>query len=120
MFIFQRSGHSTTHADVAEVWRVLLPEGSLPDAAKRFGPALVHDGTELSSGPTECHEVGVLFLYHRDEDQIDFLLGAKGALKENEERMLSFAIENLVGASIHDGEEPVNGWYWFDTLKKAG
>ena len=117
MFIFQRQSEPS---EVAEIWRVLLPEGAVPDAERRFGPALINEGTELKSGPPTCHEVGVLFLHHRDRGEVDFLIGAKGPLKPQEERALSFAVEQLVGAAIHDGEEPVNGWYWYDTLKRAG
>lgn len=113
MFTFLRSASSP-----AEVWLILLPENSRPNATKRFGAAVIYEGTEFKKGPPKCHEIGTLVVLRR-EREVEILVGGKNGLTAEEERMLSFQIESLVGAHVHEGSEPVQGWYWHDSLRPA-
>src|SRR5688572_26245744 len=96
MFTFMR-----TRNGAAEVWQILLAENSRSDAVKRFGPSLIHEGTEVKPGEhPKFHEVGTLFVMHR-EQEADILLAAKAGLASDEERMLWFQVEALVGGHLH-------------------
>lgn len=114
MFTFLRSSTTGT----AEVWLILLAEGSRPDAKKRFGAARIHEGTELKGAPPKCHEIGTLVLIHR-ADEVEVLVGGKNGLTPEEESMLSFQVEALAGRHVHAGGEPAQGWYLHDTLRNS-
>jgi len=113
MFTFLRTATGQT-----EMWEILLLEGSRPDCEKRFGPALRHEGTEPSPDqPLRFHEIGVLAVLHQDSGA-ELVVGGKNGLTDDERRTLDFQIEALVGAHVHDGDEPTPGWYWHDTLTR--
>ncbi len=115
MFTFQRIVTGS-----AEIWQILLLEAARPHAAERFGPAFLHEGTELAAGaPPRCHDVGVVAVLHQGAAS-HIVVAGKNGLTDEEQRALDFEIESLVGASHHDGwdDEPNPGWYYCDTLRR--
>ena len=110
MFIFSR-----TRTLPSEVWEILVALDSVPDAEKRFGPALrFRPGNDASD--IRYHDVGRLVLIGSENDKSEILLAYKELIPA-EQRVLDQEIERLVGHSVWDGgEEPVAGHFVHATL----
>ena len=107
MFYFQRERAGDT-----EVFSVLAPEGSLPNAEERFGPSLKFDHRVQ-----RFHDVGVVVLIHSDKNT-EFIVACKGSLDDSERAVFDQQLEMLAGHSVYEmGGEPENGWFWHDSLK---
>ena len=110
MFTFYR-----TRKAPAEFWDILVAKDSLPNAEKRFGPALMYRGSRAPEDMT-YHEVGKLSAIVT-EGETEFLMMHK-ELSDEEQRLLAQELELLFGQEVWDGaDETTKGFYLHATLK---
>ena len=107
MFHFHRSRTGST-----EIFDVIIPQDSLPDAESRFGKPLRFDHREQL-----FHEVGIVVFIH-DAAQTEYVVACKSQFREDELSTFYQQLEMLAGHLVHAwGAEPINGWFEHDALK---
>ncbi len=81
MFTFHR-----TESRPAEIWNIIVAEGSLQDAESRFGSALRFNAREPDEGqgPNSFHKIGVLVAFEVKNGDVEFLLACKDGLTDAE------------------------------------
>jgi hypothetical protein len=107
MFFFNR-----LRAGKTEVFDILVPQDSLPNAETRFGKAL-----RCGQRETRFHQVGIAVLIH-DDDRTEYIVAGKDQFNQDELSVFHQQLEMLAGHSIHSGgSEPATGWFEHDELK---
>jgi|ERR1035438_1498241 hypothetical protein len=106
MFHFHRSRTGST-----EIFDVIIPQDSLPDANARFGKPLRFDHREQL-----FHEVGIVILIH-DASRTEYVVACKSQFRETEHSTFYQQLEMLAGHHVHaGGEEVTKGWFEHGTL----
>ncbi|MBP3958383.1 hypothetical protein J8F10_24300 [Gemmata sp. G18] len=108
----------------AELFDILLAEGTVPDGAERFGEAV----DTFGCGTAYHLSIGKLALFHAGEDrrgkQVRQLLTWHGRLTEAERDRLFLDVQMLLGGSLDSsgGMEPKHhgaGWWAADVIHLA-
>jgi hypothetical protein len=107
MFHFHRSRTGST-----EIFDIIIPQDSLPDAEARFGKPLQFDHRKQL-----FHEVGIVVFIH-DTAQTEYVVACKSRFSEDECSTFYQQLEMLAGHRVHArGAEPDSGWFERDVLQ---
>ncbi len=111
MFHFNRLRAGTT-----EVFEVVIPQDSLPDAESRFGKPIAYG---IGQRDPLFHLLGVVVLIHSDQE-VECVVACKSEFRENELSMFYRQLEMLAGHHVYTiGGEPTIGWFDHVELKTS-